>query len=52
MWRPCCADRTQVWMNGKVVLPLQTNIATAYDDTVPPYLKFGVYVQTHHCLQH
>ena len=32
-----------VWRNGKVVLPMQTNIATAYNDSVSPYLKFGVY---------
>ena len=33
----------QVWRGGKVVLPLVTGIATAYNDTVPPYPKFGVY---------
>ena len=32
----------EVWRNGKLVLPKQT-VATAYNDTVPPYLKFGVY---------
>lgn len=31
-----------VWRNGEVVLPL-TTLATAYNDTVGPYPKFGVY---------
>ena len=31
-----------IWRNGQVTLP-RTVIATAYNDTVPPYLKFGVY---------
>jgi len=33
----------KMWRNGKVVLPMVTNIKTTYDDVVPPYLKFGVY---------
>jgi arylsulfatase A-like enzyme len=32
----------QVWRNGEEVLPL-THGGTAYNDSVPPYLKFGVY---------
>jgi len=31
----------QMWRNGSVVLPEQRGIATAYNDTKPPYLKFG-----------
>jgi hypothetical protein len=32
-----------VWRDGRPILPLQRNIATAYNDTVAPYVKFGVY---------
>jgi hypothetical protein len=32
----------RVWRNGRLALPL-TRLATAYNDTRPPYLKFGVY---------
>ena len=32
----------QVWRNGIEVLPTQT-LATAYNDTISPYMKFGVY---------
>jgi hypothetical protein len=32
-----------IWRNGEVVLPLQNNIVTTYDDSIAPYLKFGVY---------
>lgn len=31
-----------VWRNGKVVLP-KTSVATSYNDTAHPYIKFGVY---------
>ena len=31
-----------VWRNGKEVLPMQ-KLATTYNDTVAPYVKFGVY---------
>jgi hypothetical protein len=33
----------EIWRDGKVVLPMQKNITTAYDDKIAPYLKFGVY---------
>eukprot|EP00937_MAST-01D_sp_MAST-1D-sp2_P000633 g633.t1 len=38
------ADRgsVAVWRNGEAVVA-QAALATAYNDTVPPYLKFGVY---------
>jgi hypothetical protein len=32
----------QIWRNGELVLPKVT-LATAYPDSVSPYLKFGVY---------
>jgi hypothetical protein len=32
----------QVWRNGVQVLP-RTALATAYDDSDPPYMKFGVF---------
>ena len=32
-----------VWRNGVNVLPEVSGLATAYPDTVAPYLKFGVY---------
>ena len=31
-----------VWRNGRELVP-ETTLATAYDDDVAPYLKFGVY---------
>lgn len=31
-----------IWRNGAVVVP-PTTLPTAYNDTKPPYLKFGVY---------
>lgn len=31
-----------VWRNGELVLP-KVSVATAYNDTAPPYVKFGVY---------
>lgn len=32
-----------VWRNGQVVMPMTKSIATTYNDSVAPYLKFGVY---------
>eukprot|EP01079_Euglenida_sp_SAG-EU17-18_P010099 gene10099-1825_t len=32
----------QVWRNGNCLVPT-TTLATAYNDTIAPYLKFGVY---------
>ena len=36
------AGHLAVWRNGRNVLPKVT-LATAYNDSMPPYLKFGVY---------
>jgi hypothetical protein len=32
-----------IWRNGKEVLPMTKGITTAYNDSIAPYLKFGVY---------
>jgi hypothetical protein len=41
----CALSHVAVWRDGRSVLPLQCNIATAYNDTAAPYryVKFGVH---------
>jgi hypothetical protein len=39
---PTSKGYLQIWRNGKLVLPA-VKLATAYNDTIGPYVKFGVY---------